>query len=54
MEKYMSDDVKKLIGNSLEPGQDVYEMIKQRVEYNLLFLGKILSESLTGFLCDAC
>ena len=32
LQKYMSEDMKKIIGDSLEPGEDVYEMIKTRVE----------------------
>ena len=32
LQKYMSEDMKKIIGHSLEPGEDVYEMIKERVE----------------------
>ena len=32
LEKYMSEDMKAIIGQSLEPGEDVYEMIKERVE----------------------
>lgn len=29
---YMSEDLKKIIGNELQPGQDIYEMIKARVD----------------------
>lgn len=32
MQKYMSDDVKKIIGDGLEPGEDIYEMIKGRLD----------------------
>ena len=32
LKKYMSEDVKKLIGEELEPGQDIYEMIKERLD----------------------
>ena len=32
LQKHMSEDMKKIIGDSLEPGEDVYEMIKTRVE----------------------
>ena len=29
---YMSEDLKKIIGEELQPGQDIYEMIKERVD----------------------
>ena len=32
LQKHMSEDMKKIIGDSLGPGEDVYEMIKERVE----------------------
>ena len=31
LKEYMSDDVRKIIGEELEPGQNIYELIKERV-----------------------
>ena len=32
MKQYMSEDVRKIIGDELEPGQDIYKMIKERLD----------------------
>ena len=32
MQKYMSEDLKKIIGDELEPGQDIYKMIKETLD----------------------
>ena len=36
----MSDDVRKIIGEELEPGQNIYELIKERVEEMVVEMNK--------------
>lgn len=40
LKEYMSDDVRKIIGEELEPGQNIYELIKERVEEMVVEMNK--------------